>query len=157
MNFLIYSSWYSFSTSTRESYMSLISIQKPDWNVVSRAGEPANFFSAPAPAPAPDFFFKRLRLRLQKKLLKYKVRWSNENLNSTTFIQIDSRPVTAVSFMRGRRSENYAGGNTIFNNNLLKENLHKKFAGVPKFWAKAPFFFTGHRQHRYKLITAQVR
>ena len=28
--------------------------------VVSRAGEPANFF----PAPAPDFFFKRLRLRL---------------------------------------------------------------------------------------------
>ena len=31
---------------------------------ICRAGEPANFFSAPAPAPAPHFFFKRLRLRL---------------------------------------------------------------------------------------------
>ena len=31
--------------------------------VSARAGEPANFFSAPAPAP--DFFFKRLRLRLR--------------------------------------------------------------------------------------------
>ena len=32
----------------------------------TRAGEPANFFSAPAPAPAPapDFFPNRLRLRL---------------------------------------------------------------------------------------------
>ena len=28
--------------------------------LINRAGEPANFFSAPAPAPAPDFFFKRL-------------------------------------------------------------------------------------------------
>ena len=45
------------------------------------------------------------------------------------------------SFMRGRRSENYAGGNTIFNNNLLKENLHKKFARVPNIWTKAPIFF----------------
>ena len=29
-------------------------------SIICRAGEPANFF----PAPAPDFFFKRLRLRL---------------------------------------------------------------------------------------------
>ena len=35
-----------------------IELLAPDTSAASRAGEPANFF----PAPAPDFFFKRLRL-----------------------------------------------------------------------------------------------
>ena len=46
----------------------------------SRAGEPANFFpapapdffqAAPAPVPAPDFFPKRLRLRLRLRFLVF--------------------------------------------------------------------------------------
>ena len=42
---------------------------KRDVFLVTRAGEPANFFPAPAPrvffqaAPAPNFFFKRLQLQ----------------------------------------------------------------------------------------------